>query len=148
MTDAPSVTANEKIQHLRRLPLFSELSEAEIAQIEPLFSVERFRAGEYVYRQAEDSYALYLFLTGRGRLLHVDDDGIERHGADVEPGEFVGEKSLFMYDPRPNSLLIVRDAVVLVLPRRDMHPAIGRAATRLAAPTTLVALEGEWSQVV
>jgi hypothetical protein len=40
------------------------------------------------------------------------------------------------------------ERVLLVLPRRDMHPAMGRAATRLAVPTTLVALEGEWSQVV
>lgn len=52
--------------------------------------------------------------------------------------------------PIASDLLATHDAerVLLVLPRRDMHPAIGRAATRLAAPTTLVVLEGEWSQGV
>lgn len=116
----------EKIEHISRLPLFSELTRDEIAQIEPLFSEEHYRAGEYIYRQAEFSFALYLFVEGRGRLLRVGPDGIERRGADVEPGEFVGEKSLFLHEERPNSLVIVRDATVLVLPRARFDEFIRR----------------------
>ena len=116
----------EKIQHISRLPIFSELDASEIAQCEPLFRVETYRAGEYVYRQGEYSFAMYLFLAGRGRLLRVGADHIERRGADVEPGEFVGEKSLFLHDARPNSLLVVRDATVLVLPRRNFDDFIRR----------------------
>ncbi len=120
----------EKIRYISSLPLFSELKPEEIALLEPHFRVEHFRAGEYVYRQAERSYALYLFVSGRGRLLRVGEDGIERRGEDVEPGEFVGERSLFLYEERPQSLVIVRDATVLVLPKRNFdefiarHPAI------------------------
>ncbi len=109
----------EKITHISRLPLFSDLTESELAIVEPLFHEEQYRAGEYIYRQGEYSFALVLFISGRGRLLRVGPDSIERQGADVEPGEFVGEKSLFMHEARPNSLVIVRDATVLVLPKRE-----------------------------
>ncbi|MBN2471588.1 MAG: cyclic nucleotide-binding domain-containing protein [Anaerolineae bacterium] len=118
--------AREKITHISRLPLFSQLTREELAIIEPLFSEEQFRAGQYIYRQAEYSFALYLFVAGRGRLLRVGADGIERQGADVEPGEFVGEKSLFVYEERPNSLVVVRDAIVLVLPKRNFDDLIRR----------------------
>ncbi|MFC1960094.1 cyclic nucleotide-binding domain-containing protein [Chloroflexota bacterium] len=111
----------EKQEHIKRLPIFSQLEDTEITQLEPLFTEQQYKAGEYVYRQAEYSFALYLFLVGRGRLLRVGDDGIERSGADVDPGEFVGEKTLFLHDARPNSLVILRDATVLVLARRDFE---------------------------
>ncbi len=120
----------EKFTHIRRLPLFSELSDDEVRLFEPYFRVVNYQAGEYVYRQGERSYALFLFIAGRGRLLRVGADGIERRGADVEPGEFVGEKSLFLHEERPHSLVIVRDATVLVLARRDFdeilrtHPPV------------------------
>ncbi len=116
----------EKLEHISRLPLFSELETDEIALLEPLFHEETYRAGDYIYRQAERTYALYLFVSGRGRLLRVGPDGIERKGADVDPGEFVGEKSLFLHDERPNSLLVVREATVLVLARRDFEDFIRR----------------------
>lgn len=111
----------QKLEHIKRLPLFSNLDESEIAQLEPLFVIEQYGAGVYVYRQAEHSFAMYLFIKGRGRLLRVENDGIERAGAEVDPGEFVGEKSLFMHDARPNSLVISREATVLVLARRDFE---------------------------
>ncbi|GAB4575259.1 MAG: hypothetical protein Kow0077_25870 [Anaerolineae bacterium] len=110
---------NEKLQHIARLPLFSELTRDELARIEPYFFVEDYRAGEYIYRQGEYSFAMYLFLSGKGRLLRVSDDGIERRVDDIEAGEYVGEKSLFLYEPRPHSLVIVRDARVMVLSKRD-----------------------------
>jgi hypothetical protein len=125
-----AMSRSEKIDHIRRLPLFSELRREEIEQIEPLFMIQTYQGGEYVYRQAERSYALYLFVTGRGRLLRVDADGIERRGDDVEPGEYVGERSLFLHEERSHSLVIVREAVVLILPKREMdgylreHPEI------------------------
>lgn len=116
----------DKITHISRLPLFSKLSDTELEQVESLFKEEQYSAGEYIYRQAEFSFAMYLFVVGRGRLLRVGADGIERQGADVEPGEFVGEKSLFVYDERPNSLLVVRDATVLVLPKRHFDDFVRR----------------------
>lgn len=125
-----AMSRSEKIDHIRRLPLFSELRREEIEQIEPLFMIKTYQVGEYVYRQAERSFALYLFVTGRGRLLRVDADGIERRGDDVEPGEYVGERSLFLHEERSHSLVIVREAVVLILPKREMdgylreHPEI------------------------
>ncbi len=122
----------DKYTHIRRLPIFSELGDDEVMLFEPFFRVVDYKAGEYVYRQAENSYALYLFVSGRGRLLRVGADGIERRGDDVEPGEFVGERSLFLHEERPHSLVIVRDAKVLVLPRRDFDDFI-RSNPRIKA---------------
>ncbi len=125
-----SMSRSEKIHYIRRLPLFSELKREEIEQIEPLFLLKSYRAGEYIYRQAERSYALFLFVTGRGRLLRVDADGIERRGDDVEQGEYVGERSLFLHEERSHSLVVVKDTVALILPKRDLdnflrdHPDI------------------------
>ena len=116
----------QKLAHISRLPLFSQLSSEELELLEPLFRVETYRAGEYVFRQAEYTFALYLFVSGEGRILHVDADGIERRVADVKAGEFVGERSLFVHEERPYSLVIVRDAVALVLPKRDFDDFIRR----------------------
>jgi|GEM_PF-755461 len=120
-----------KLPHIRRLPLFSHLTEDEIALFAEQFEVEIYRPGEYIYRQGENSYALYLFVEGRGIQLFVGPDGVERRSPeDVDPGEFVGERSLFLLEPRPNSLVIVREAVVLVLPKANFdrfnaaHPDI------------------------
>ena len=126
MNPTETMSRDDKLTHISRLPLFSELKHHEIEQIVDLFEAIVYKTGEYVYRQAEKSYALFLFVSGRGRLLRVDADGIERRGEDVEPGEYVGERSLFLHEERSHSLVIVREAVVLVLPRRDFDEYLRR----------------------
>ncbi len=101
--------------HIKRLPLFARLSPEQLAAASGAFQESRCPPGERLYRQGEYSHGLYLFIAGGGRILQTGADGLERGLGDVRPGEYVGESSLFLNEPRDASLIVVQESVVLVL---------------------------------
>ena len=79
---------------IRRVPLFSLLSNDHAQSVADNVVKRRFRRGELVVEQGRKSNALFILLNGRARVLTADTRGREVILAVLESGDYVGEMSL------------------------------------------------------
>ncbi len=71
-------------------------------RIAALGTARRYRTGEHVYRQGEESCRFHVVMSGRVRIYLHRPDGTERVLAYAEPGSSLGEAACF--DGRPRHL--------------------------------------------
>ncbi len=103
------------LSNVRRIPLFATLASDQLEAVAGAFQQARYAPGDWLYRQGDLSSALYYFVSGAGRVVVTGSDGVERPRSDIQPGEFVGEISLFLNERRDTGAVATQDSVVLVL---------------------------------
>ena len=79
---------------IRRVPLFSMLTNEQARAVADGVVKRRYRRGEIVVEQGKKSNALFILLNGRARVLTSDSRGREVILAVLEAGDYVGEMSL------------------------------------------------------
>jgi CRP-like cAMP-binding protein len=79
---------------LRRVPVFSELTSFQMAQLADAVTKRRFKRGEKIVEQGQRSEALFIILAGRARVLLADRRGREVILDVLGPGDYIGEISL------------------------------------------------------
>jgi CRP-like cAMP-binding protein len=79
---------------LRRVPVFSELTSFQMAQLADAVTKRRFKRGERIVEQGKWSEALFIILAGRARVLLADRRGREVILDVLGPGDYIGEISL------------------------------------------------------
>ncbi len=108
------------LTHIRRLPLFAACTPAQIETLADAFQQVKYRAGDTLYRQGENSHALYLFITGIGEVMRTGADRIDRVQGSIKGGEYVGEAFWFSARPREVSAVATQDCITLVLTRANL----------------------------
>jgi CRP-like cAMP-binding protein len=79
---------------LRRVPVFSELTAFQMAQLANAVTKRRVKRGELIVEQGKRSEALFVILAGRARVLLADRRGREVILDVLGPGDYIGEISL------------------------------------------------------
>lgn len=131
----------DKVEFLRKTPLFASCSEKTVASIADVAKTRQFKSGEKIIREASQStMGFYILLEGGAEATRGD-----RHLADYAPGDYFGEIALLLDDtPRTATVSATSDARVLAVTRWDFkallstNPEIavdvmGVLAQRLAA---------------
>jgi CRP-like cAMP-binding protein len=100
---------------IRRVPLFSLLSNEQAQGIADNVVKRRYRRGEILVEQGGKSNALYILLTGRARVLTSSSRGREVILAVLNPGDYLGEMSLIDNEPHSATVRaeIKTDALIL-----------------------------------
>ena len=100
---------------IRRVPLFSTLTQAQAESVADAVTKRRFKRGECIVEQGKKSNMLAIILTGRARVVTTDSRGREVILATMNPGDYMGEMSLI--DNQPHSATvraeIQTDALIL-----------------------------------
>ena len=104
---------------IRRVPLFSLLTNDQARQVADGVIKRRFRRGEIVVEQGRKSNALYILLNGRARVLTADNKGREVILAVLEAGDYVGEMSLIDNEPHSATVRAEVQTDMLVLGRQE-----------------------------
>lgn len=108
------------VRQLRRIPLFGELSEDELSAVAGLVKRDRFQARSVVCQQGEPGMTAYIVESGGLIALHVDPEGIERAVKSLGPGDYFGETSLLLGEPRDATILVgAEEADLLSLNKAD-----------------------------
>ncbi|MCX7682307.1 MAG: cyclic nucleotide-binding domain-containing protein [Anaerolineae bacterium] len=113
---------NVIMEQLRTIPLFAGLRKEELREVARLVKKKSYQAGDRVCRQGDEGHSLYYIERGELRVLHVDAQGIEREVRHLGPGEYFGETSLLLGEPRDATVVAVQDTTVLALHRDDFEP--------------------------
>ncbi len=84
---------------IRRVPIFSLLTNDQAQGIADAVVKRRYRRGELIVEHGRKSNALFILLTGRARVLTADSRGREVILAVLQSGDYVGEMSLIDNEP-------------------------------------------------
>lgn len=104
---------------IRRVPLFSMLTEEQAQLVADGVVKRRYRRGELVVEQGKKSNALFILLNGRARVLTADERGREVILAVLEAGDYVGEMSLIDNQPHSASVRCEIQCDMLILGRQE-----------------------------
>ncbi len=119
-------------ESLRRVGIFSELTESEVATLGEACEEIAFKAEDRVIKDGERGAGLFIVLSGTASVLKFAGSGGEIELARLHPGEHFGEMSLV--SERPASASVRADSALICLfasrPRFDRilrdHPDIAR----------------------
>ncbi len=137
----------DKVEFLRKTPLFADTSDKSIASIADVARTRQFKDGDVIIREdSQSTMGFYVILEGTAKAVRG-----EHHLADYQPGDYFGEIALLLDDtPRTATVSATSDMSVLTVTRWDFkallktNPEIavgvmGVLANRLAATDQILA---------
>lgn len=104
---------------IRRVPLFSMLTESQANAVADAVIKQRFKRGEVIVEQGKKSNALFILLNGRARVVTADSRGREVILATLQPGDHIGEMSLIDNEPHSATVRAEVQTDVLMLGRLE-----------------------------
>jgi CRP-like cAMP-binding protein len=106
---------------LSRVVLFQDLEAPALATLAPLLIAKKFAAGTVIFRELDDSDALYI--VEKGTIVvskHVSGD-VDMVLTRFAPGDFFGEMGLFDNAPRSATANVETDTLLWRLDRSVFH---------------------------
>jgi CRP/FNR family transcriptional regulator len=129
----------ESVELLKRVPLFAELSQAEVEQIGSVAIPRSYPKGVRVFHEGDHSDACYIVRSGDLRVTREHSDGRAIALATVGPGDIFGELAMLDGGTRSASVETLTDAELLALPASDVRRVIaahGDIAAKLIVAIT------------
>ena len=111
--------AGAPVEAVRRVPLFAELDDDELAQVALLFKKRSFAPGETVAREGSGGAAFYLIESG---TANVSVGGSER--PQLGPGDYFGEIALIDEGARSATITAVDELACYGLTYWDFRPLV------------------------
>src|SRR4030095_5592402 len=109
---------------LRSVPIFSELSEADIASLGRLTMRRPCPKDTVVFFENEEGDSFFIIVGGRIKVTILGDDGREVILSVLGRGDFFGEMALLDNEPRSATAIVVEDTELLSLHRNDFQSVL------------------------
>lgn len=109
-----TLSLTEVMLFLKRVPLYSSLNLDQLHTITTHVTEHDMQAGEVIFREGDESYELYLIVSGSIEI-HKKIGGVEQHLAALSAGDFFGDMAIFEHRPRSASAVATSAGVILVL---------------------------------
>lgn len=103
--------------HIRRIPLFSNLSAQQLERLAQSFEMRQYKADEIIFRQGQASSGLYVLVSGQAALVRTAPNGAEQHIATLGPGHYVNEQALLQGGSETATLRAIEPMQCLYLAR-------------------------------
>ncbi len=120
------------ISTLKQIPLFSGLSDQELAHVEASATAKTYAKGTVIINEGDAGSSMFLVMHGKVKVYVSDASGKEYILAILGPGEYVGELALLDDEPRTASVETEDQSTFLVIQKDDFlsllhdHPPIQR----------------------
>jgi len=108
--------ASAKVELLRNVPLFSDLSAKELMSLSRLMDEIDLKPGTVIIREGNTGGEFFIVLEG---TIEVKRKG--RRLARLGPGDYLGEIALIDHGPRTATAMVETEARLLVLASREFH---------------------------
>ena len=104
---------NNLVKQLRQIELFAKLGRDDMRAVVKLVKRKEYKAGELICRQGQPGHSTYLVESGELCVLYVNPQGIEQEVGRLGPGEYFGETSLLLGEPRDATVRTAEDSILL-----------------------------------
>jgi CRP/FNR family cyclic AMP-dependent transcriptional regulator len=124
---------------LENVPLFSGLSSAALAEIEQHGTVKSFRKNAIVINQDDETYSLYVILSGSVKVFISGEDGREAILNHQSAGDYFGDLALIDKQPRVASVMTTEASKFMIISREDFMACLSEnpeIAINLIKPMT------------
>ena len=125
----PDFPVEERLDRLAHLPLFRDMTPAELAPLAAACKVVSYLAGEAIVRQGEPGDSVYVILEGRVEVLaHIERNGVQTESVVswLVAGDALGELSLLDGRPRSATCIAMTATTCLCLDRDEFLGAVRR----------------------
>jgi len=112
-------TTNPRLQLLKNVVLFKDLSMRELAMVNSMMHERRYIADEVIFDEGEEGQGLFLVLSGRVKITlpaNIDQVLIE-----LGPGAFFGEVALLDSSIRTAQARAIEDSQIVALFRTEFY---------------------------
>jgi CRP/FNR family transcriptional regulator, anaerobic regulatory protein len=112
------------------VPIFNHLSNREMLEIAETSRTKIYRKGEFIFQPGDPSGNLLIIHKGRVKMYRVSESGKEQLLRILEPGDFIGDLSLFTNETSDNYAEAMVNTEICAIHRTDMqqflinHPLI------------------------
>lgn len=130
-------------EFLRKVPLFADLPETELRQLCESVNEVQLSAGELLFEEGTTGDQAYVIKQGELEILKAS-SGREVLLAIREPGEVIGEMSLFEDTPRMASVRARKDSVLLAIHKQEIDHLLQTSLP--AAASMFYTVLGRWRQ--
>ena len=113
-------------EHLKRMPIFSSLTEAQREALAAQSLVAPCAKGKLLFMEGEEAAGLYILLEGKVKIFRAAQDGREAVLHVFGPGEPFGEVAVFQGGRFPASAECVETGRSLFLPRKALLEGISK----------------------
>ena len=110
-----------KAEIIRRVPLFSTLSDDEFDKLSHIFIVRVYRRNQIIFLEEETGNYMYLVLSGKVKVAKSSASGKETLLAIHRPGDFFGEMSLLDGQTSPATVSAIEDSKIISVSAADFH---------------------------
>jgi CRP/FNR family transcriptional regulator, cyclic AMP receptor protein len=110
---------DNRIELLRRVPLFSGLDSRDLRDIATTMKERRFSAGDVIAQEGQTGVGFFVIEEGEARV-EVDGEEVRRLGA----GDYLGEIALIAEAPRTATVTAETDLVALGLTSWEFRPIV------------------------
>ncbi|HKA44131.1 MAG TPA: DUF1003 domain-containing protein [Burkholderiales bacterium] len=117
---------HERAQLLVSIPLFRDLRAEDLEGLARSMTERRFKAGEIIFHQGEQSCSMYIVSQGHVNIFLPGEASRRVSLQDISRGEVFGELALFDGKPRSASALATTDLVLLELSRVTLSDYLER----------------------
>ncbi|MGH7888897.1 MAG: cyclic nucleotide-binding domain-containing protein [Candidatus Binatia bacterium] len=146
-----------KLDYLKKLPMFSKLDDTRVAELAERMETQDFGTGQVLFRAGDASNVLYIIKTGRVNIVleEVHDQPLVINH--LSPGDFFGEMALLGGERRsaaaitatPTEMYVLKSDDILLALRTDPELAIEiirGIASKLRFATLYIQKAISWSQ--
>ena len=109
----------EEVTFLRNVPIFNELSDQELEKIAALGIRKKYKKGSIILLEEETGAALFVIVSGKVKIVRMDDDGREVILSILGGSDFFGEMAILDGLTRSASVVATSKSELFMIHRRD-----------------------------
>ncbi len=112
------------VGQLKQVRLFENLKQSELNALAKLVDRQHFREGELICEQGHPGNVMYIVESGELTVYHVDPHGVEHEVDALNRGDYFGETSLLLGEPRDATVRVAQETTLLSINQDDFKPLL------------------------
>jgi CRP-like cAMP-binding protein len=118
-------TDGPRIEHLRGMSLFKDLSARELREVDELLHERTYQKDEIIFDEGDVGLGLFIVVSGRVKVVSSHTP-LQQLAPEFCCGDFFGEMSLFDESPRTARVVAIEPAEVAALFRTEFFSLLER----------------------
>ena len=110
----------EAINYLKKVPIFSDLSEEDLQMMSEIILVRKYRKNMIIFMEGEPGDGLYFIKQGRVKIYKTTEDGREQILHFLQNGDVFAEVVLFDGGPFPATAEVLEDSTIGIIRNQDI----------------------------
>lgn len=117
---------SEKLEDLKKIPIFTSLNDDEIKEIQSYLIKEGFKKKQEIFSEGDPPDWFYILLSGKVKITKMSFDGREIIIELISPPDFFGGFAVLKGFPYPANAVAMEDSEILRISRHNLMKIIDR----------------------